>query len=91
MRFIKADIELPRHKTTLAELVLHGAKLVVVEGVPARKEYKGRVGVSIRQRRGAIAPGIFAARLISTAVSDVMVHNNGVCSIPVEAAKTLSI
>lgn len=91
MRFIQNDLDLraPRHRATIAEIVLRGASLQPTGEIP--KMYKERIGVLLVQRQGAVAPGLVTGRILASVCNDVMVHNNGIASVPKAAAVSLSL
>lgn len=67
----------------IGEIILRRAKLVAV---PIPRTYRGqRVGVALMTGNKPL-PVEVNARLLSTAY-DVMVHNDGSCSIPFKAAQ----
>lgn len=92
MRFIVQDLSLvaPRSRATLAEIILRGARLAPTTDIP-KMYWKDRMGVKLVQRQGAVAPGLVTGRILATAVADVMLHNNGVASVPKAAAVSLSL
>lgn len=89
MRISASDIVIQHRNTrfglgaAIGEIILRKARLVAV---PIPRTYRGtRVGVALQTGNRPLPTGV-NARLLSTAY-DVMVHNDGSCSIPFKAAQ----